>query len=283
MQYAIEVNELSKVYPRFTLDKITFALPAGCIMGLIGENGAGKTTLIRLLLNMIKKSGGSASVLGKDTQERDFYLKKEEIGVVLDEFKLYESATVKQVDVIMQGVYKNWSTDVFHSYIERLQVPKNKKFHEFSRGMRMKLGLAIALAHAPQLLILDEATSGLDPVAREAVLDILMEFTRDESHSVLISSHIVGDLEKICDYITFFHKGHMLLCEEKDALLDSYGIWQCTQEQLDTLADTAIVAQSKTPYGINALVRRDQLPDRLQVRSVELEELFVFMVKEKTE
>lgn len=283
MQYAIEVNELSKVYPRFTLDKITFALPAGCIMGLIGENGAGKTTLIRLLLNMIKKSGGSAAVLGKDTQEKDFYLKKEEIGVVLDDFKLYESATAKQVDAIMQGIYKNWNTDVFYSYLKRLQVPKNKKFHELSRGMRMKLGLAIALAHAPSLLVLDEATSGLDPVAREDVLDILTEFTREESHSVLISSHIVGDLEKICDYVTFFHKGHLLLCEEKDALLDSYGILQCTQEQLDTLADTAIVAQNETPYGINALVRRDQLPDRLQVRSAELEELFVFMVKEKTE
>lgn len=282
MQYAIEVKELSKVYPRFTLDKITFALPTGCIMGLIGENGAGKTTLIRLLLNMISKSGGSATVLGKDTQEKDFYRKKEEIGVVLDECRLYESATVKQADAIMTGVYQNWSTETFYSYIERLQIPENKKVQEFSRGMMMKLGLAIALAHAPRLLILDEATSGLDPVAREEVLDILTEFTRDESHSVLISSHIVGDLEKICDYITFFHRGRLLLWEEKDVLLESYGIWQCTRQQLDTLGKTAVVAQNETPYGINALVRRDQLPEGLQLRPSELEELFVWMVKEGT-
>lgn len=279
-EYAIQTSGLSKKYPAFTLNDINLTLPSGCIMGLIGENGAGKTTTIKLLLNAIKKSGGSVQVLGHDTTEKNYHTVKEEIGVVLDEVSFPENMKAKQVHKVLKNTFRNWDRAAFTEYMTRFELPDDKPFKTFSKGMKMKFGLACALAHHPRLLILDEVTSGLDPVAREDVLEIFSDFTRTEEHSILISSHIVGDLEKICDYIAFFHKGEELLCEEKDRLLEEFGLIQCSREQLSELNPKAIIGKRENSYGVNALVRRSGVPETFHLSPVTLEEIFVYMVKD---
>ncbi|MDY2629060.1 MAG: ABC transporter ATP-binding protein [Lachnospiraceae bacterium] len=276
---AIEIRNLSKSYPGFTLNNLNLTLPCGCIMGLIGENGAGKSTTIKLILDMIKKDSGTIRILGKDNGD-NFRLTKEDIGVVLDEVGFPECLTARQVNSMMKYTYVNWKEDVFRDYLKKMSVPDDKPFQDFSRGMKMKLGIAVALSHDAKLLILDEATSGLDPVVRDEVVEMFGEFTRDESHAVLISSHIVSDLEKICDYIAFLHKGNLMLCEEKDVLLEQYGIIHCTREQLDELNPSAIKGKKETPYGVEAMVHREEIPEGMSISPVNIEELFVFMVKE---
>ena len=228
---AIEITNLTKIYPGFQLDHLNLTLPQGCIMGLIGENGAGKTTTIKLILDMIHKDSGTIQVMGKDNLENTRLL-KEDIGVVLDEAGFPECLNARQVNKIMKNTYRNWDAGVYENYMKKLSIPSEKPFKDFSRGMKMKLAIAVAMSHHPKLLILDEATGGLDPVARSEVIDMFNEFTRDENHSVLMSSHIVSDLEKICDYIAFLHKGKLLLCEEKDVLMEEYGVLHCSCAQL---------------------------------------------------
>lgn len=279
MNNAIETRELTKSFKGFTLDRLSLVLPSGCILGLIGENGAGKTTAIKLLLGILKADSGSASVLGQDISG-DMGLVKEEIGVVLDEPGLPEKLTVKQLGNIMPNIYKSWSREDFSAYIRRLDLPEDKPYKDFSRGMKMKLGLALALSHKPRLLLLDEATSGLDPVVRDDVTDLLLDFTRDEGHSVLISSHIVSDLEKVCDYIAFLHKGKLMLLEEKDGLLSEYGLLQCSKEEAETIEPSAIIGRRDNPYGCRLIVRADALPRGAKTENISIEELFIFMVKE---
>ena len=276
---AIEIKKLTKRYPDFTLDGLDLTLPEGCILGLIGENGAGKTTTMRLLLGMTKPDGGSASVLGTDIGA-DLTAVKEEIGVVLGEPGLPDCLSAKDAGEIFKSLFKSWDKALYASLLEKLDVPKDKSFKELSRGTRMKLGIAIALAHHPRLLLLDEPTSGLDPVVRDEVVGIFSDFTRDPGHSVLISSHIVSDLEKLCDYIAFLHKGRLMLCEEKDVLLGEYCIYRCEAEALRALDPAAIVGKKESPYGVTAIVRRDALPEGADFGPVTLEELFIFMVKE---
>ena len=279
MNNAIETRELTKSFKGFTLDRLSLVLPSGCILGLIGENGAGKTTAIKLLLGILKADSGSASVLGQDISG-DMGLVKEEIGVVLDEPGLPEKLTVKQLGNIMPNIYKSWSREDFSAYIRRLDLPEDKPYKDFSRGMKMKLGLALALSHKPRLLLLDEATSGLDPVVRDDVTDLMLDFTRDEGHSVLISSHIVSDLEKVCDYIAFLHKGKLMLLEEKDILLSEYGLLQCSKEEAETIEPSAIIGRRDNPYGCRLIVRTDALPRGTKTENISIEELFIFMVKE---
>lgn len=276
---ALEIKNLSKTYNGFKLDNLTLTLPEGCIMGLIGENGAGKSTTIKLILDIVKKDSGTITIMGKDNGD-NLTLTKQDIGVVLDEVGIPECLNTTQVGKIMKNTYQNWDEKVYSEYLKKLSLPENKPFKDFSKGMKMKLGIAVALSHNPKLLILDEATSGLDPVVRDEVVDIFSEFTRDEHHSVLISSHIISDLEKICDYIAFLHKGKLLLCEEKDVLLEKYGLIQCSGEQLKELDKNGIKAKKSTPYGVTALVLRDKIPASISVSSVNIEELFIFMVKE---
>ncbi len=276
---AIEIRNLSKSYPGFTLNNLNLTLPCGCIMGLIGENGAGKSTTIKLILDMIHRDGGMITIMGHDNQD-NFRLTKEDIGVVLDEVGFPECLTAGQVNRMMKHTYKNWNESVFLNYLKTLSIPDNKPFKDFSRGMKMKLGIAVALSHGAKLLILDEATSGLDPVVRDEVVEMFGEFTRDEKNAVLISSHIVSDLEKICDYIAFLHKGNLLLCEEKDVLLEQYGIIHCTRQQLDELEPSAIKGKKESAYGVEAMVLRDAVPEGISISPVTIEELFVFMVKE---
>ena len=276
---ALEIINLKKSYPGFTLDNLNLTLPSGCIMGLIGENGAGKSTTIKLILDMIHKDSGTIRILGKDNTD-GIELTKEDIGVVLDEVGIPECLTVKQVGKVMKNTFRNWNDAEYARLIQKLALPEGKQFKEFSRGMKMKMGIAIALSHNAKLLILDEATAGLDPVVRDEVVGMLIEFTRDESHSILISSHIVSDLEKLCDYIAFIHKGKLLLCEEKDQLLSEYGLVHCTAEELQSIPSCAIKYKKENPYGVELMVQRSAIPSSVNISPISIEELFVFMVKE---
>lgn len=276
---ALEIKNLSKSYPGFTLDNLTLTLPCGCIMGLIGENGAGKSTTIKLILNMIESDAGTVSILGRDNRD-NIRLTKEDIGVVLDDVGISECLTAKQVGNIMKHTFKNWDDNIYADYLKKLSVPTDKAFKKFSKGMKMKLGIAVAMSHHAKLLILDEATSGLDPVVRDEVIDMLEEFTRNEENAILISSHIVSDLEKICDYVAFLHNGKLLLCEEKDLLMEQYGIIHCTEKQLANINSSAVKGKKESAYGVEAIVARNAVPSGITVRPVDIEQLFIFMVKE---
>ncbi|HBI84847.1 MAG TPA: ABC transporter [Ruminococcus sp.] len=276
---AIEIKNLKKNFKDFSLQDLNLTLPQGCIMGLIGENGAGKSTTIRMMLGLARPDGGSIRLLGKENPQEDMAVKND-LGVVLDEVGLPHSATVRDVERIMRCSFKNWDSDVYWGYIKQFGLPEKKGFIKFSKGMKMKLGIAVALSHHAKLLILDEPTSGLDPLVRDEIIEILNDFTRDESHSILISSHIVSDLEKICDYIAFLHKGKLMLCEEKDILLEQYGFLQTTAENLDSLDPAAIKGRKKLPYGAEAIVDRNLVPQSFDIRPVTIEELFVYMAKE---
>ncbi len=271
---AIELRGLRKHYPEFSLKDLDLTLPSGCILGLIGENGAGKSTTLRMVLGITAPDAGTVSVLGRDSYQ--YPSVREDIGAVPDEIGLPDCITPRQLDRILANTYLNWDSAMFYEYLKRLSLPERKAFSSFSKGMKMKLGIAAALSHHPRLLLLDEATSGLDPVVRDEVIDLFSDFTREEDHSVLISSHIVSDLEKICDYIAFLHKGRLLLCEEKDRLLEEYVMIRCSPEQL---AGLPILGKRESSYGAEALIRRENLPRGIAAGKVNLEELFVFMVK----
>ena len=273
---ALEIRGLTKRRGDFALQGLDLTLPAGCIMGLIGENGAGKSTTIRLILNGLRRDGGTIAVYGKDNRALTA-LEREDIGVVLDEVGLPEYMNAQQIGRMMAGIFTHWQPEAYRDYLRRLALPEDKPFKDFSRGMRMRLGLAAALSHQPKLLLLDEGTSGLDPVVRDDILTILSDFTRNEEHAVLISSHIVSDLEKICDYIAFLHRGRLLLCEEKDRLTEEYGILRGTTEGIEP---AAVCGQRATPYGTEYLLRRDAVPAGMALGQVNIEDLFVFMAKE---
>lgn len=277
-QNAIEIKNLSKKFKGFELSDVSFNLPSGCIMGLVGENGAGKSTTIKLILGMLNKDGGSVKIFGNDNS-KNLELIKQEVGVVTDVIGIPKCLTLKEIDMVMRGTFENWNSEKFYSLSEKFSLPEKKRFGTFSRGMEMKLGIAVALSHNAKLLILDEPTSGLDPVVRDEVVDMLIDFTRDENCSILISSHIISDLEKLCDYIAFLHKGKLILCEEKDVLLARYGIVRCTAEQLRTIDESAIKYKKETPYGVEAMVCRDKVGAGINISPISIEELFLFTVK----
>ena len=270
---AIELHGLEKHYKDFDL-KIDLELPQGCILGLVGENGAGKSTTIRLLLGMTRPDGGSIRVLGAERAD------KEQIGVVLDEPAYPECLTPRQLGRVMAGIFRSWDPAAYEGYLEKLSLPENKRFKDFSRGMKMKLSIAVALSHHPRLLVLDEPTSGLDPVVRDEVVELFADFAREEDHSVLISSHIVSDLEKLCDYVAFLHKGRLLLCEEKDALREAYGLARLSRADFEALDPAAVIGSRRSPYGISAIIRREAAPSWLALEPVSIEDLFILMVKE---
>lgn len=276
---AIEIKNLCKSYTGFKLDNISLNLPEGCIMGLIGENGAGKSTIIKLILNIVKSDGGSVTLLGKDAAD-NVKLLKEDIGVVLDDRGLPSCLNVKQIQKIMKNSFKNWSQPDFNDYIDRFALPVDIKIKDFSTGMKMKLNIAVALSHNARLLILDEATSGLDPVIRNEILNIFEEFTRDEHHTILISSHIVSDLEKICDYIAFLHKGRLMLCEEKDRLKENYVLVHREYDEIKKLDPNSVVGINSNPYGAEAIVKKELVSPNTETTPIDIEQLFVFMVKE---
>ncbi|MDY3782187.1 MAG: ABC transporter ATP-binding protein [Candidatus Faecousia sp.] len=276
---ALELNGLTKHFGDFTLGPLSLTLPGGCILGLLGENGAGKSTTIRLILGLLQPEGGAVTILGQDSRISPT-LTKQDIGVVLDEAGFPDCMTPRQVGNVMADAYTGWQKETYAALLNRFSLPENKKFREFSRGMKMKLGLAVALSHQARLLILDEATGGLDPVVRDEVVGLLAEFVKDEDHAILISSHIVSDLEKLCDYVAFLHKGKLLLFEEKDRLLGEYGILHCPPEQLRALPEGSVLHQSVTSFSAQAIVRRSALPEGTPFSPISMEELFVLMSKE---
>lgn len=279
---ALELRNVTKKYPDFCLDGIDLTLPSGCIIGLIGQNGAGKSTTIKLILDMLQLDEGNISVLGMDHHKHAREI-KEDVGVVLDEVGIPECLNARQVGKVMQNTYKNWDMARYAELLGRFSLPEKKPFKDFSRGMKMKLGIAIAMSHGAKLLVLDEPTGGLDPVVRDEVVEMFYEFTRDEEHSILISSHIVSDLERLCDYVAFLHRGKLLLCKEKDALLDSYYCVHCTREQLAAIPAGAILHKKETPYGVELVMKREDVPQELAHGPITIEELFVTMVKEARE
>lgn len=276
---AIEIRGLCKRYKGFSLDSLDLDLPYGCVLGLVGENGAGKSTTIRLIMDALERDGGTVSVLGADNRSREFLDLKEDIGVVLDETFVPEVISAKQLGKVMAGTYKNWDQSAYDGWVKRFELPPDKKFKDYSRGMTMKLGIAAALSHHPRLLLLDEATGGLDPMVREELLEVFADFAAEDGHAVLLSSHIVSDLERICDYIAFLHKGKLVLCEEKDVLLDRYGILKCSKEQLSNIPEEAIHGKRIGTYGVEALVEREFMPRDAVVDRASLEDIILYMVK----
>lgn len=272
---ALEIHNLHKQRRDFALHIDELILPGGYIMGLIGENGAGKSTTIQLILGSLRRDGGTISVLGSD----DVALVKQDLGVVLDEVGFHDYLTADKIGKVMADIFTRWDDTLYQQYLTRLALPREKNFKDFSKGMKMKLGIAVALSHHPKLLLLDEATSGLDPVIRDELLDIFLDFARDEDHSILMSSHIVSDLEKVCDYVAFLHKGKLLLCEEKDSLRDRYGIFRGSETDIAALPRSAVCGKHTTPYGTEVLVRRDAVGS-IPLGTVGVEELFIFLAKE---
>lgn len=276
---AIEIRGLCKHYKDFSLEDLNLDLPYGCVLGLVGENGAGKSTTIRLIMDALERNGGTVSVLGVDNRSREFLDVKEDVGVVLDETFVPEVINARQLGKIMAGTYKNWDQAAYNSWLNRFDLPPNKKFKDYSRGMTMKLGIAAALSHHARLLLLDEATGGLDPMVREELLEVFADFAAQDGHAVLLSSHIVSDLERICDYIAFLHKGRLVLCEEKDLLLDKYGILKCSKEQFANIPAEAVHGKRVGTYGVEALVERECMPRDAIVDRANLEDIILYMVK----
>lgn len=276
---AIEIKGLCKNFKDFKIDDLSLNVPGGCVVGLIGENGAGKSTVIKLILNLMRKDGGSIKVLGKDS-EKELDEVKEDIGVVFDECCFPPELNPKAMGKIFGSAYKNWNQEAYEGYLKKFELPEKKKIVSFSRGMKMKLSIAAALSHDSKLLVLDEATSGLDPVVRDDIIDILLEFISDEEHSVLISSHIVSDLEKICDYIAFLHKGRLMLFEEKDKIYEQYVVIHCSENEMKDIKPEAVIGRKVGAFGAEAIVLKDNVPSGIQSYPVDIEKLFVFMVKE---
>ena len=252
MDNAMVIENLSKAYPGFALSEVSMTLPRGSIMGFIGENGAGKTTTIKLILNMLHRDSGSVRILGKDNIKEEKAV-KERLGVVLGDLNLPETMNGLKINSMMSGIYPGWEEDVFFSNLERFGLPKNRKIKAYSRGMKMKLSIAIALSHGAELLLLDEPTSGLDPIIRGEILDIFLDFIQDETHSIFVSTHIVEDLEKIADYITFIHKGRIILSEEKDTLLERFVILKGPKEGFAAFESSELIGYKEKRFGAEAM------------------------------
>ena len=252
MNNAMVIENLSKAYPGFALSEVSMTLPRGSIMGFIGENGAGKTTTIKLILNMLHRDSGSVRILGKDNIKEEKAV-KERLGVVLGDLNLPETMNGLKINSMMSGIYPGWEEDVFFSNLERFGLPKNRKIKAYSRGMKMKLSIAIALSHGAELLLLDEPTSGLDPIIRDEILDIFLDFIQDENHSIFVSTHIVEDLEKIADYITFIHKGRIILSEEKDSLLERFVILKGPKEGFAAFDRSELIGYKENRFGVEAM------------------------------
>ena len=252
MEYSIVATELKKDYGEFNLN-VSVKVPKGNIVGLIGENGAGKSTFLKLILGLIESNGGSFEILNeKKINENRMIL--ENIGVVIDDNVIPENLNIIQVNRIMNDIYEQWDEEKFYRLTEELKLNKDKKIKEYSKGMKMKLSLMVALSHNPELLILDEPTTGLDPVVREQILDMFLDFVQDSSHSILFSSHIMDDLEKIADYIVFLKNGRVLLSEKKDTIIYEWGVLRCEEEKLKNIEEKYIIAYRASSYGCDVLV-----------------------------
>lgn len=283
MQPAIELIEASKHYDQFTLDRLSLTVPQGSVVGFIGENGAGKTTTIKAICGLIHLDAGQVRILGQDVAQEGERA-REQLGVMLDGSFFNGRYRAKEIDEVLASIHPHWDRAGFRSLLERLHLPYNQAIKTFSRGMRVKLSLATALSHHPRILLLDEPTSGLDPIARSEVLDILYTFMQDETHSILLSSHITTDLEKIADYIVMIHRGKMCLDCSKDVLLDTHGLLQGPRHAIEAVDPAYIVAVRHGSFGSEALVNnraavQRQLPQGAVLERCNLEQIMEFYVE----
>ena len=280
MTDAIKIKNLSKSFGNFRLGPLDLGVKKGTITGFIGENGAGKSTTIKLILDVIARDSGGIEIFGKDIKDLPFD-EKYKVGFVYDDLYLPGSMKIDEIEKFHSLLYKNhWEKGTFYEFIDNFDLPIDIPINTFSRGMKMKLGLALAMSHGPEILILDEPTSGLDPVVRDDFLDILLEFIQDEDHTVLISSHILSDLEKIADYIAFIHKGELIFNEEKDGLREKYGLVSLGDEEFQSLDKTALVGVRKHQFGRECLVRREKMPENFDIEKPSIEDIMVYMIKE---
>lgn len=284
MENILELQQICKSFPKsnFILDKLSFSLPYGSILGFVGENGAGKTTTIGCILNTVRKDSGMVKLFGKEMRDTDTDI-REKIGVVYDGDNFPGFWTAKQLSQVMEGIYTQWDNALFQKYLDDFHLPVKQKIKNYSRGMTMKLAIAVALSHHPQLLILDEATSGLDPIMRDEMLDVFLEFVQEESHSILLSSHITSDLEKVADYITFIHNGKLILTASKNDLVYHYAVMRCRESQFLALDPGDIIAYRKRDFQIDVLVDNGKEAQRKYkdavVDHVSVDEIMLLLVK----
>jgi len=250
---AVEIKGLTKRYDGFTLDNVSFDVPKGSIMGFIGQNGAGKTTTINALLNIVKKDEGEIKLLGLDSVKDEFEVKSQ-IAAVFDELPFDDRLNANDINKILREVFEQWSGETFFGYLDRFSLPRKKKFGKFSKGMKMKLQIASALSHNAKLLIMDEATTGLDPVVRNEILDIFLEYLQNEEHTILMSSHITSDLDKVADSVTFIDKGKLLISGYKDDILDSHGVLKCTKSDYKEIDPEDIISARLSDFGAEVMV-----------------------------
>ena len=280
MANAFMVSGLTKTYKDFVLDHVSFTVPSGSIVGLIGENGAGKSTTINAALGLIQKEDGVVSILDKEELDGDV---KEQIGVVFDGSNYPEILSPRKLNRVMKNIYRTWDERVYFGLLKQFSLPVDKKIKQFSKGMKMKLAISAAFSHHSRLLVLDEATSGLDPVVRDDILDMLLDFVQDEEHSILVSSHITSDLEKIADYIVFIHEGKVVFEKPKDELTEQYGIIKCGAAQFDALDKSDIISYRKMDYEWQILVsdreRMQKKYPKALVVSATIDEIMLLYVK----
>lgn len=284
MDNILELELVSKTFPKsnYALDKVSFSIPYGAIMGFVGENGAGKTTTIGCILNTVAKDSGTIKLFGKEMSDDDTDI-REKIGVVYDGENFPGYLNAEELAKIMQGLYKNWDNELFQKYLRDFNLSAKQKIKSYSRGMTMKLAISVALSHHPQLLILDEATSGLDPIMRDEILDVFLEFVQEEDHSILLSSHITSDLEKIADYITFIHNGKLIMTVSKNDLVYNYAVMRCKENQFLALDPADIIVYRKRDFQIDVLVSDCKAMQRkykeIVIDHVSVDEIFLLLVR----
>lgn len=278
MENAIEIKNLCKQYTTFSLKNVNITLPKGYIMGFIGPNGRGKSTTIGSMLGLVHGDSGSCLINGKPIAEMT-KAEREEIGVVLDECCFPETLNLTEVDRFSKHIYKKWDSEKFISMCEKFGLPKKEEISRYSKGMKMKLTIAAALSHGAKTLILDEATSGLDPIVRDDILDMLLDFVQSEEHSVFMSSHITSDLEKVCDYITFIKNGEIVFSFEKDELLEKYGILRCANQDFEKIDKSAVISFNRTSFATDALVYRDKIGEGFIVDKANIEDIMLHYIK----
>ena len=275
--YAIEIKNLVKKFDSFTLGPIDLSIPKGTIVGYIGQNGAGKSTTIKLLLGLLKKDSGEIKILGYDNPNSIEL--KDKIGVVFDELLVPEELTLVDLEKFCSRIYSKWDREFFYQLKRKFNLSEKQAIKSYSRGMRMKLSMAVALSHNAEILILDEATSGLDPIVREEILDLLLDFMQEENHTILISSHILSDLEKVADYIAFINDGKVLFVETKDELKENYGICTLSNEEVENLDEKAIIGRRIHSFGQELLVKRNLIPDGITLQKPSIEDIMIYFVK----
>lgn len=279
MNNVIEVSNLRKQYNNFLLDNISFSVPCGFVGGFIGENGAGKTTTLKLILGMVMKDGGDIKLFSKPAQDVSL---KEDVGVLFEQPYYQEDWTPLDIEKAMRPFYKKWSDAAFHQYLERFSLDPKQKYKTMSRGMKMKLGMAVTLAHDAKLLLLDEPTSGLDPVGRDEMLEIFRDYMVKEDRTIFFSTHITSDLEKIADYITYIQNGRILYSGLKDDLIEKYCLIRGGIGDLPQSKRKQIFGLREHPNGFDGMIEMKDIagfPTSVVTETVSLDDIMVRMSK----